>query len=135
MQETLLARRLNLWVIDANTAAREVGLGRRIVEQNWAAVDGALARLHPVPLPAAVTDTADRPPAVPLSTPEFVRRVTAVMMADEGDAIPVSLLPPDGTFPTGTAAWEKRNVADEVPVWQPDLCIQCGQCGFVCQHG
>ncbi|MCB6179750.1 pyruvate:ferredoxin (flavodoxin) oxidoreductase [Rhodobacter sp. Har01] len=173
-QAAIIAKGLKLWVIDANRAAREVGLGRRtntilqtcffalsgvlpredaiarikasiqkaygrkgrrVVEQNWAAVDGALARLYQVQVPATVTSTFDRPPAVPVTAPDFVRRVTAAMMADEGDLIPVSLLPPDGTFPTGTAAWEKRNVADEVPVWQPDLCIQCGQCGFVCPHG
>ena len=72
---------------------------------------------------------------MPDTAPEFVRSVTAKIMADLGDEIPVSALPVDGTFPSGTAAWEKRNVADEVPVWRQDLCVQCGQCSFVCPHG
>ncbi len=172
-QKIIIERGLKFYVIDANRAAREVGLGRRtntilqtcffalsnvlpraaaieqikssikktyarkgkrVIEQNWAAVDGALERLHEVIVPATVTSAFERPPAVPAHAPEFVRRVTAPMMEDEGDAIPVSLLPADGTFPTGTAAWEKRNVADEVPLWRPDMCIQCGQCSFVCPH-
>ncbi len=172
-QQTIIDKGLKLYVIDANTAAREVGLGRRtntilqtcffalsnvlpredaiarikaairktygrkgkrVIEQNWAAVDGALERLQEVKVPSAVTSSFERPPAVPPTAPEFVRRVTALMMEDRGDEIPVSLLPVDGTFPTGTAAWEKRNVADEVPAWRSDLCIQCGQCSFVCPH-
>ena len=108
--------------------------GRRIVEQNWAAVDGALARLHEVKVPAKVSSTFERPRIVPDTAPDFVRRVTAPMMEGLGEEIAVSAMPVDGTFPSGTAAWEKRNVADEVPVWREDLCIQCGQCGFVCPH-
>ena len=108
--------------------------GRRVVEQNFAAVDGALARLHEVTVPAAATSRVERPPMVPETAPDFVRRVTAPMMEGLGDEIAVSALPVDGTFPAGTAAWEKRNVADEVPVWREDLCIQCGQCSFVCPH-
>ena len=108
--------------------------GRRVVEQNYAAIDGALARLHQVKVPSKATSAFERPPAVPDVAPDFVRRVTARMMEGLGDEIAVSAMPVDGTFPSGTAAWEKRNVADEVPVWKPDLCIQCGQCGFVCPH-
>jgi pyruvate-ferredoxin/flavodoxin oxidoreductase len=108
--------------------------GRRVVEQNNAAVDGALAQLQRVAVPAEATSSFERPPAVPASAPEFVRRVTAPMMEGVGDEIAVSLMPVDGTFPVGTAAWEKRNVAEEVPVWREDLCIQCGQCSFVCPH-
>jgi len=108
--------------------------GARIVEQNFAAVDGALARLHQVTVPAAATSQHERPPTVPDTAPDFVRRVTARMMEGFGDDIPVSAMPVDGTFPSGTAAFEKRNIADEVPVWLSDLCIQCGQCSFVCPH-
>ncbi|MCC0028841.1 MAG: pyruvate:ferredoxin (flavodoxin) oxidoreductase [Brucellaceae bacterium] len=108
--------------------------GKRVVEQNYAAVDGALDRLHAVTVPAKATSTFERPPIVPDSAPDFVRRVTAPMMEGLGDDIPVSAMPVDGTFPSGTAAWEKRNIAEEVPVWREDLCIQCGQCGFVCPH-
>ena len=82
-------------------------------------------------------DAADgnAPPLVPAGAPEFVREVTATMLEGRGDEIPVSRMPIDGTFPSGTAAWEKRNIAETVPVWDQDLCIQCGQCSFVCPHG
>ena len=109
--------------------------GRRVVEQNYAAVDGALEGLHEGAAPATATSKIERPPAVPAHAPEFVRRVTARMLEGLGDDIPVSAMPVDGTFPSGTAAWEKRNIADEVPVWREDMCIQCGQCSFVCPHG
>ncbi|MCB1516766.1 MAG: pyruvate:ferredoxin (flavodoxin) oxidoreductase, partial [Hyphomicrobiaceae bacterium] len=109
--------------------------GRQVVEKNFAAVDGALERLHQVTVPASATSTFERPPIVPASAPDFVREVTARMMEGVGDDIPVSKMPVDGTFPSGTAAWEKRNIAEEVPVWRQDLCIQCGQCSFVCPHG
>ena len=108
--------------------------GRAVVEKNFAGVDGALERLHEVAVPDAVTSNFERPSAVPDDAPEFIREVTGKMMEFTGDDIPVSKLPADGTFPTGTAAWEKRNIADEVPVWREDLCIQCGQCSFVCPH-
>jgi pyruvate-ferredoxin/flavodoxin oxidoreductase len=108
--------------------------GRPVVERNFAAVDGALARLQEVAVPATATATEDLPPIVPAGAPDFVREVTARMMAGLGDTIPVSAMPVDGTFPSGTAVWEKRNIADEVPVWREDLCIQCGQCSFVCPH-
>ncbi len=108
--------------------------GEAVVQKNFAAVDGTLARLHEVRVPGAVTSSAGLPPLVPETAPEFVRNVTARMMAGQGDEIPVSLLPADGTFPSGTCAYEKRNIADFVPAWRPDLCIQCGQCSFVCPH-
>ncbi len=108
--------------------------GEIVVRKNYAAVDGTLARLYEVAIPVAATSTTERPPIVPLDAPKFVRDVTAKMMEGLGDEIPVSLMPVDGTFPSGTSAYEKRNIADAVPVWEPDLCIQCGQCGFVCPH-
>ena len=108
--------------------------GEAVVAKNFAAVDGTLACLFPLVIPAAATNPAGRPPIVPADAPEFVRRVTALMLVGRGDEIPVSLMPADGSFPSGTAAFEKRNIADEVPVWETDLCIQCGQCSFVCPH-
>ncbi|HZP19328.1 MAG TPA: pyruvate:ferredoxin (flavodoxin) oxidoreductase [Bauldia sp.] len=108
--------------------------GETVVQKNFAAVDGTLARLSEVPVPAEVTSAFDSPSLVPANAPEFVRRVTAPMLEGRGDRIPVSLVPADGTFPSGTSAYEKRNIAEEVPVWREDLCIQCGQCSFVCPH-
>lgn len=108
--------------------------GERVVALNYAAVDGTLANLFEVTVPASVTSTFDRPPIVPADAPEFVRDFTAKIMAGRGDEIPVSLMPSDGTFPSGTAAFEKRNIGADVPVWEPATCIQCGQCGFVCPH-
>ncbi len=108
--------------------------GRQVVEKNFAAVNGALDRMHEVKTPKKVTSSFERPPTVPDIAPDFVRNVTAPMMAGKGDDIPVSAVPVDGTFPTGTAVWEKRNISEQVPVWREDLCIQCGQCGFVCPH-
>ncbi|HUN47463.1 MAG TPA: pyruvate:ferredoxin (flavodoxin) oxidoreductase, partial [Stellaceae bacterium] len=111
-----------------------VSKGEEVVQRNFKAVDVTLSRLHEVRVPGAATSAFDRPPPVPASAPKFVREFTARMFEGMGDEIPVSLLPVDGTFPSGTAAWEKRNIADEVPVWIPDLCIQCGQCSYVCPH-
>ncbi len=108
--------------------------GEQVVEQNFKAVDDTLSRLHEVKIPAAATSPFDRPPPVPANAPLFVRQVTARMFEGLGDEIPVSLMPVDGTFPSGTSAWEKRNIADEAPVWRADLCVQCGQCSFVCPH-
>ncbi len=108
--------------------------GERVVQRNFKAVDDALTRLFEVAVPAAPTSAFDRAPAVPAKAPSFVREVTAKMLEGRGDEIPVSLLPADGTFPSGTAAWEKRNIAEEVPLWRPELCIQCGECSFVCPH-
>ena len=108
--------------------------GEAVVAKNFAAVDGALARLHEVRVPREVTSTFDQPPIVPKSAPNFVHAVTAMAMRGLGDEIPVSAMPVDGTYPSGTAAYEKRNIADLVPVWETGLCIQCGQCSFVCPH-
>jgi len=108
--------------------------GKAVVEKNFAAVDGALARLHAIPIPAAATGKRQTAPLVPADAPDFVRNFTARMFASEGESIPVSLMPADGTFPSGTSAYEKRNVSDVVPAWRPDLCIQCGQCSVVCPH-
>ena len=108
--------------------------GEGVVAMNFAAVDGTLDRLFEVAVPATASSTLERPPLVPASAPDFVRQVTAPMLAGRGDDIPVSLIPADGTFPSGTSAYEKRNIADSVPVWEEDLCVQCGQCSFVCPH-
>ncbi len=108
--------------------------GEDVVQQNFRAVEKTLSRLQEVPIPAQATSLFERAPPVPATAPEFVRRVTAKMFEGLGDEIPVSLVPVDGTFPSGTAAWEKRNIAHEVPVWRADLCVQCGQCSFVCPH-
>ncbi len=108
--------------------------GADVVRRNFAAVDHALEGLSEVPLPSAATSAFDRPPIVPADAPAFVRDVVAKMMLGLGDEIPVSQLPVDGTFPSGTAAFEKRNISDSVAVWDPDLCVQCGQCAFACPH-
>ena len=108
--------------------------GKAIVEKNYAAVDEALSHLHAVPVdPAQRSGIGDRP-TVPKIAPIFVRDVTAEMMAGRGDALPVSKLPVDGTYPTGTSQWEKRSIAQSVPEWLEDHCIQCGNCSFVCPH-
>jgi pyruvate-ferredoxin/flavodoxin oxidoreductase len=108
--------------------------GEAVVRQNFAAVDATLAHLHEVRVPDQASSVIELLPAVPLGAPEFVQQVTAKMMAGQGDLLPVSALPVDGTYPTGTTQWEKRNIALEVPVWEPDLCIQCGKCILVCPH-
>jgi pyruvate-ferredoxin/flavodoxin oxidoreductase len=110
------------------------GKGEEVVRRNFQAVDDTLARLFEVTVPRDATSSWDRPPTVPATAPEFVRQVTAKMFEGRGDEIPVSLIPIDGTYPSGTSAWEKRNIAEVVPVWEPDICIQCGQCSFVCPH-
>ena len=173
VQEQIVAKRIELYVIDAGRIAREAGLagrtntvlqtcffaisgvmerdqaiarikasiektyGRRgaeVVERNQAAVDRALDGLHKVERPEQVTSTREPAPIVPAHAPEFVRTVTAAMMAGRGDDLPVSALPVDGTYPSGTTAFEKRNISELVAVWDPELCIQCGNCSFVCPH-
>jgi pyruvate-ferredoxin/flavodoxin oxidoreductase len=173
VQEQLLAKRIELYVVDAGRIAREAGLagrtntvlqtcffaisgvlepgraierikgsiektyGRRgaeVVRRNLEAVDSALEGLHHVQLPATVTSTQEPPPVVPETAPEFVRTVTAAMMSGDGDRLPVSMLPVDGTYPSGTTQYEKRNVSEVVAVWDSELCIQCGNCSFVCPH-
>jgi pyruvate-ferredoxin/flavodoxin oxidoreductase len=108
--------------------------GGEVIRKNFAAVDAAVAHLHEVEIPAKSMNGRARRPLVPESAPAFVKEVTAVMMAGRGDQLPVSALPVDGTYPSGTAAFEKRNISDLVPVWEPDICIQCGNCSFVCPH-
>ena len=108
--------------------------GAEVVERNQAAVDRALDGLHRVEVPEQATATRGLPPVVPAHAPEFVRTVTAEMLAGRGDDLPVSALPVDGTYPSGTAAYEKRNISELVAVWDADLCIQCGNCSFVCPH-
>ncbi|MEJ2367069.1 MAG: pyruvate:ferredoxin (flavodoxin) oxidoreductase [Acidobacteriota bacterium] len=108
--------------------------GDEIVRKNYQAVDGTLANLHEVNVPATVTSTIDLPPAVSPEAPEYVQKVVASIIRGKGDELPVSALPEDGTFPTATAQWEKRNIAQEIPVWDENICIQCGKCAMVCPH-
>jgi pyruvate-ferredoxin/flavodoxin oxidoreductase len=173
VQAQIIAKQLNLYVIDAYAVAKANGMGSRIntimqtcffaisgvlprdeaiakikaaiqktygkrgeavVRQNFAAVDASLAHLHPVKTPAQVTSLLELPAVVPAAAPDFVQQVTARIMAGQGDTLPVSMLPVDGTYPSGTTQWEKRNISLDVPVWEPDLCIQCGKCVLVCPH-
>ncbi len=173
VQEEIIAKKLDFYVIDAYKIAKEVGLGGRIntimqtcffalsgvlprdeaisrikeaikktyakrgeevVRMNYEAVDQALAHLHKIEVPAEATSTIEMPPVVPPEAPEFVQKVTAKIIARKGDELPVSAMPADGTFPSGTTQWEKRNIALEIPVWEPDLCIQCGKCAMACPH-
>ena len=173
VQEKILAKRIEVYAIDAGHIAREAGLagrtntvlqtcffaisgvlprdeaiakikaaiaktyGRRgaeVVSRNHAAVDATLEGLHQIEVPGRVTSVRELPAMVPASAPEFVRTVTAMMMAGRGDELPVSMLPVDGTYPSGTTAYEKRNISELVAEWDPDLCIQCGNCSFVCPH-
>ena len=173
VQEQILAKHIDVYVIDAGRIARDVGLAGRInivlqtcffavsgvlpreqaierikaavaktyarrgvevVERNQRAVDRALEALHRVEVPEQVTASRGLPPVVPAHAPEFVRTVTAEMLAGRGDDLPVSALPVDGTYPSGTAAYEKRNISELVAVWDSELCIQCGNCSFVCPH-
>ncbi len=108
--------------------------GAAVVAKNLAAVDAALARLYEIPVPERATSTIEPLPPVPREAPEFVQRVTGPIIAGLGDELPVSALPQDGTFLRGTTRWEKRNLALEVPVWLPEVCIQCGRCSFYCPH-
>ncbi len=173
VQEDILRKNLNFYVIDAYKVARETGMGNRIntimqtcffaisgvlpreeaiaaikdairetygkrgeavVEKNFAAVDHTLDQLHQVSVPEHPSSSLPILPAVPHQAPEFVRNVLGAMLAGQGDSLPVSVLPIDGTFLTGTARWEKRNIAQEIPVWDEELCIQCGKCVLVCPH-
>ncbi len=173
VQQTIAAKQLKLYVIDAYKVARETGMGGRIntvmqtcffaisgvlpraeaiaaikrsiektygkrgkavVEKNFAAVDATLANLYEVEIPKQLTSAFDLRPPVAAGAPAFVQNVTAEIIAGRGDLLPVSALPVDGTYPSGTAKWEKRNIALEIPVWDEDICIQCGKCVFVCPH-
>jgi pyruvate-ferredoxin/flavodoxin oxidoreductase len=173
VQEQILAKQIELYVIDAGQIARDAGLagrtntvlqtcffaisgvlerdeaierikasivktygkrGAEVVERNQTAVDRTLQDLHRVELPETVTAKRELKPPVPAHAPEFVRTVTAAMMTGRGDELPVSALPVDGTYPSGTTQYEKRNISEIVAAWDSELCIQCGNCSFVCPH-
>lgn len=108
--------------------------GEEVVQKNYDAVDHALEHLHKIELPDHVTSQIEKPPIVSDKAPEYVKNVVAKMIAGHGDQLPVSAMPVDGTFPVGTAQWEKRNITQEIPVWEEDLCIQCGKCIAICPH-
>ncbi|UCC45802.1 MAG: pyruvate:ferredoxin (flavodoxin) oxidoreductase [Candidatus Zixiibacteriota bacterium] len=108
--------------------------GEKVVNMNHAAVDGAAKSIHEVKIPAEVSSTFSRPPIVPEFAPEFVQNVTAEIIAGRGDGLPVSAFPDDGTYMTATTQYEKRNIAVDIPVWEPDVCIQCNICSLVCPH-
>ena len=108
--------------------------GASVVEKNFAAVDQAVANLHRIEVPKGRSTGRPLPVLIPDHAPDFVRNVTAMMIAGRGDELPVSALPADGTYPVGTTAWEKRNLSPDVPIWESDLCIQCGNCAYVCPH-
>jgi pyruvate-ferredoxin/flavodoxin oxidoreductase len=108
--------------------------GQAVVDMNIKAANLAVERIHEVEMPKKANSDIHMIPPVPKSAPEFVQKVTGEMIARRGGEIPVSLLPNDGTYPVGTTRFEKRNVATEIPVWEPEVCIQCNQCAFVCPH-
>ncbi|HKU76245.1 MAG TPA: pyruvate:ferredoxin (flavodoxin) oxidoreductase [Pyrinomonadaceae bacterium] len=108
--------------------------GEPVVRQNFAAVDAALAHLREITVPETATSTIELKSKISADAPDFVRHVTAEMIAGRGDQLPVSAFPEDGTYPVGTTRWEKRNIAQDVPVWEADLCIECGKCVMVCPH-
>ncbi|MDP1823224.1 MAG: pyruvate:ferredoxin (flavodoxin) oxidoreductase [Archangium sp.] len=108
--------------------------GAEVIGRNFAAVDATLAHLHRLSIPIKVTSSHNRTPVVSKAAPDFVQRVTAVMLANQGDLLPVSAFPPDGVWPTGTSKWEKRDIAEEIPVWDEKICIQCNKCALVCPH-
>ena len=109
--------------------------GGQVVEQNFAAIDASVAGLQQVTIPEHAESPLEKPPTVAANAPEFIQQVTAEIIAGRGDQLPVSRLPDDGTYPIGSSAWEKRNLALEIPVWDEELCIHCGKCPFVCPHG
>ena len=174
MQEQIIAKDIQLHVIDATRVARETGLGARtntvlqtcyfaisgvlsrdeaiakikhsiqetygkkgseVVRKNFEAVDATLAELHRVQIPTSANSSRMLLRVVAPEAPGFVQDVTAAIMSGKGDDLPVSAMPVAGAYPSGTTKWEKRNVADFVPVWNSEICIQCGNCGFVCPHG
>jgi pyruvate-ferredoxin/flavodoxin oxidoreductase len=118
-------------------AAIEKTYGRRgtsVLEKNLAAVDAALGSLFEVEVPLEAAGELHRWPVVEAAAPDFVQRVTALMLDGKGDLLPVSALPVDGTFPTATSRWERRSIAREIPIWDPEICIECGLCALVCPH-
>jgi pyruvate-ferredoxin/flavodoxin oxidoreductase len=173
VQEDIIRKELQFYVIDAYQVGRESGMGGRIntimqtcffaisgvlpqdaaiakikaaiektyskkgpeiVKKNFAAVDQTLAALQKVEVPTEVTSTFELPPVVPAEAPDFVQRITSVMLKNKGDTLPVSVFRPDGVWDTGTSQWEKRNIAQEIPIWDPAVCIQCNKCVEVCPH-
>ncbi len=108
--------------------------GEEIVKKNWGAVDQTLTNMYEIPVPAQATSKIEMRPPVPDEAPEFVKEVLGPMIVFRGDDLPTSKLPNDGTFPTNTTQWEKRNIALEIPVWDSEVCIQCGKCAIVCPH-
>ena len=108
--------------------------GDEVVQMNFKAVDSAVARLQKVTVPCCVAGKMKMPPAVPDHAPDFVKNVTGQIIRQKGDQLPVSAMPCDGTWPTGTTKFEKRNIATDIPEWNPDLCVQCGRCSLVCPH-
>ncbi|MGI9606397.1 MAG: pyruvate:ferredoxin (flavodoxin) oxidoreductase [Acidimicrobiales bacterium] len=172
-QAAIRAKDLQVWTVDANAIAAEVGLpgrtntvlqacffaltdlmntsdavdaikdsiqstygarGSVIVDRNIAAVDKALGALSRVEIPTSGALDVQPLPTVADVAPDFVKRVTATLLDGHGDKLPVSAMPPDGAFPTGTSKWEKRAIAAEIPIWDPEICIDCGRCALVCPH-
>ncbi|MBK7697952.1 MAG: pyruvate:ferredoxin (flavodoxin) oxidoreductase [Saprospiraceae bacterium] len=109
--------------------------GKAVIDQNFKAVDQTLENLFEVQVPDVTAIVKEIATVIPDIAPDFVKNVTSMMMSGEGDLIPVSAMPMDGTYPSGTTKWEKRNISDMVATWDADLCIQCGNCSFVCPHG
>ena len=173
IQQTILDKEIEVWVVDGYAVAREAGLGGRVntvlqtcffklsgilpedeaiaaikgqitklygkrgetvLRRNFDAVDNSLAALHRLEVPGRVTSPTKRREMVPGHAPDFVQRVTRMMMEGKGDLLPVSALPVDGTFPTATTQWEKRSIAHEIPIWDSSICIDCGRCALVCPH-
>ncbi len=173
VQEQIIGKELNFYVIDAYEVAGQTGMGTRIntimqtcffaisgvlpqdeaiakikdaikktygskgeeiVQKNYAAVDQSLANLHKIEVPAAASSQVEMPPVVSPAAPDFVKQVTAMMIQGHGDKLPVSAFSVDGTWPVSTTKWEKRNVSLSVPIWDPDTCIQCGNCALICPH-
>ncbi len=173
VQQDIIDKKINFYVINAYDVAKETGMGSRIntimqtcffaisgvlpkdeaitaikdaikktygkkgeeiVRKNFAAVDHTLSHLHQVKVPQKADSKIEIPPVVPDYAPDFVKNVTAKIIEGNGDDLPVSAFPEDGTFPSGTTQWEKRNIALEIPVWDEDVCIQCGKCAMVCPH-
>lgn len=108
--------------------------GAELVQKNFAAVDQALVNLYQIDIPDSVASDVIDKPTVAVQAPEFVQSVTAEMIRGKGNLIPVSMLPIDGTYPSGTSKWEKRNIAQRIPIWESEDCIQCGNCSMICPH-
>ena len=120
--------------IKASIKKTYIKKGEEVVRRNWAAVDATLEHLEEVKYPAMPTSSFHKPPIVRDEAPDFVKKVSAVMLAGKGDLLPVSAFPVDGTWPTATTQWEKRNIALDIPIWSKDFCIQCNKCTMVCPH-